>query len=165
MHPATLITQFRACAWALNRNLEGVDDEIALRPGANSAASINWVVGHLAGVRNNILALTTGETLYPKEDFAAYFNPEEPLTAEQAMPLSELRERYEALTEPLFAALKQATPEFLAKKAPFSPTRNENETMGSLLATLAFHESYHTGQTGILRRAAGLGAAFKPAPR
>jgi uncharacterized damage-inducible protein DinB len=45
--------------------------------------------------------------------------------------------------------------------APFSPTNNPKETVRSLLATVFFHQAYHVGQTGLLRRIAGKEGAIK----
>ena len=60
-------------------------------------------------------------------------------------------------------ALGKATVEQLAGEAPFSPTGNPNETVGSLLASIAFHEAYHLGQTGLSRRLLGkTGALLGP---
>ena len=35
------------------------------------------------------------------------------------------------------------------------------EAVGSLLAGLLFHEAYHVGQTGVLRRLIGMDGALK----
>ena len=57
------------------------------------------------------------------------------------------------------------TDEALAAEAPFSPTDNPDETIGSLLAGLSFHEAYHAGQIGLLRRIVGKqGALGSPRP-
>jgi hypothetical protein len=53
-------------------------------------------------------------------------------------------------------------PESMDRPAPFSPTGNPKETVGSLLAAFAFHEAYHVGQTGILRRVIGREGVVKP---
>jgi hypothetical protein len=54
------------------------------------------------------------------------------------------------------------SPDQMDKPAPISPTGNPKETVGSLLAALAFHEAYHVGQTGILRRVIGREGVVKP---
>jgi uncharacterized damage-inducible protein DinB len=69
--------------------------------------------------------------------------------------LEELRQRFDALSPAIASALATATPEQLSQKAPFSPTANPNETVGTLLASIAFHEAYHLGQTGLSRRLLG----------
>ncbi len=55
--------------------------------------------------------------------------------------------------------LAQVTEDQLSQKAPISPTENPDETIGSLLSTFAFHDAYHIGQTGVLRRIVGKAAA------
>ncbi len=59
------------------------------------------------------------------------------------------------------AHARAAILDLVGAKAPFSPKDDENETVGSLLAGLAFHEAYHTGQLGILRRVSGADGAVK----
>ncbi len=51
--------------------------------------------------------------------------------------------------------LASLSDENLAAAAPFSPRNDPDETVGSLLTLIAFHQAYHTGQTGLLRRVAG----------
>jgi hypothetical protein len=60
----------------------------------------------------------------------------------------------------LTMALRQFPAQRLAEKAPFSPTNDPNETVGSLIAGFVFHDAYHAGQTGLLRRIAARGGAI-----
>ena len=60
-----------------------------------------------------------------------------------------------AAQDSILAGLDAITPEALAAPAPLSPGGNPDETVGSLLAGLVFNEAYHSGQLGVLRRAAG----------
>jgi hypothetical protein len=59
------------------------------------------------------------------------------------------------------AGLAGLTPEVMEQPAPFSPGDDPNETVGSLVATLVFHQGYHVGQTGVLRRVSGHPGAIK----
>jgi hypothetical protein len=54
------------------------------------------------------------------------------------------------------------SPDAMNTPAPFSPTGNPDETVGSLLAAISFHEAYHVGQTGLLRRVVGREGVVKP---
>ena len=85
-----------------------------------------------------------------------------PLTRENAISFEELKRRFKALQEPLVNCLDRLSPADMDKPAPFSPTGNPKETMGTLLASLAFHEAYHAGQTGLLRRVIGREGVIKP---
>ena len=67
--------------------------------------------------------------------------------------------------EPLVKAISAMPAELLASKPPRNMTGDPNETVGSNLATFVFHESYHVGQTGVLRRVAGKPGVIKPPGR
>lgn len=161
MDPKTLAFHFAVGGFVLSRNLDGITHEESLRaphPGGNS---LNWVVGHIVSARNLTLRLLGEEPAYDQSDFKLYgasgFSPE------GAFRLEELRRRFEVLSPLLASALSRATSRQLETPAPFSPTNNPDETLGSLLASNAFHEGYHLGQTGILRRLLGREGAL-PAP-
>jgi uncharacterized damage-inducible protein DinB len=163
MHPKTLAYQFSLCTYALERNLGQLSQEESLIGPQGGGNCLNWVLGHLTRVRNRALGLVGQRPLFPDEDFDAYAgNDEVPFSAETALPLDELKRRYKALQEPLVKGLDGISDEALNRPAPLSPTNNPNETVGSLLAALAFHEAYHVGQTGMLRRVVGREGVIKP---
>jgi uncharacterized damage-inducible protein DinB len=86
------------------------------------------------------------------EQLAAYGKDWQP---NKALPLPELVAAFNASQEPVVEGLRVLTPAEAAKPAPFSPTDNPDETVGTLLALSVFHEAYHAGQIGILRRMSG----------
>jgi uncharacterized damage-inducible protein DinB len=161
MDPRVLAFQFQIGSFVLDRNLAGVDHAqslLAPRPGGNT---MNWIVGHVVRTRNQAIGLLGGAPLFEDAEFAQYgadgFDPE------RALRLEELRRRFDALSPAIASALATATPEQLMTKAPFSPTANPDETVGTLLASIAFHEAYHLGQTGLSRRLLGKpGALLAP---
>jgi uncharacterized damage-inducible protein DinB len=80
----------------------------------------------------------------------------EPLTdGSRATPFDQLTAAFAKDQDAISAAVAALTPERLATPAPFSPSNNPKETVGTLLAGLVFHEAFHIGQTGVLRRIAG----------
>jgi uncharacterized damage-inducible protein DinB len=97
------------------------------------------------------------------EDFAAYDDRGgKEFSRVTALPIDELCRRYKAMQEPLVRAVGSMPAEVLAGKPPKNMTGDRNETVGSNLATFVFHESYHVGQTGVLRRVAGKPGVIKP---
>ncbi len=62
---------------------------------------------------------------------------------------------WDEATRRIDAGLAGLAPEALDQPAPHSPGNNPNETVRSLLSVTFFHQAYHAGQTGILRRIAG----------
>lgn len=146
--------QLRMSGWFLGQALEGITHEDSLRPTA-TGQTINWLVGHLADARSGALALLSGARAWPEAELAAYKRGAASLTADQALPLEDLVRRFTGVQDALLQHLSQLTDERAAQKAPFSPSGNPDETIGSLLGVLAFHEVYHVGQVGMMRRLAG----------
>ena len=137
-------------------NTDGVTHEESLiqpHPGGNC---LNWVVGHLVCIYNNALPLLGQEPVMEKDALKRYDRGSSPLRdPADAMSFGELLAAWDRLAERVDAGLAGLTPEYLDQPAPFSPGDNPNETVRSLVSTVLFHQAYHAGQTGVLRRLAG----------
>jgi len=116
---------------------------------------MNWVVGHLVTNRNTILKLLGVEQPPAAERVARYTRESEPVTGEGegVLPLDELLALLEQAQAHIAALLAEITPEELDRQVAFF--RNRSQTVGEWLLFFYFHDSYHTGQTEILRQAAG----------
>jgi uncharacterized damage-inducible protein DinB len=158
MDPQVLAFQFGIGAFVLDRNLAGVTNQDSVRRPQPAGNTINWIVGHIVRTRNQALGLLGETPPFGDVDFEAYG-----ADGSNAQPLSldELKRRFDALGPVLAAALQRTTPQQLSAPAPFSPTGNPNETVGTLLASIAFHEAYHLGQTGLSRRLLGKPGALR----
>lgn len=143
-------------------NTEGLTQEDSLvqpQPGGNC---MNWVVGHLVWVNNQILPLTGQQPVNGADALKQYERGSQALKdPAAAMPLSELLGAWDEQCSRLDAGLAALPLERLEQPAPFSPRKNPEETVGSLLTILLFHQAYHSGQTGLLRRLVGREGAFK----
>jgi uncharacterized damage-inducible protein DinB len=146
----------------LRMNLEGVTQEESLiqpEPGGNC---LNWVVGHLLWVHNNALRLLGQEPAIDPADLKRYERGSPPITdAAEARDVREMMAAWDQACERMDAGLAGITPEFLDRPAPESPSGDPNETNRTLLSTILFHQAYHSGQTGVLRRIAGKEGAIK----
>ena len=151
----TAITQFEVTKLILGINLDGITHEESLVSPARGGNCLNWVVGHLVGAYNNLLEGIGGKSVWDAERQALYERGSEPITAERAAPVEELVADFATAHDRVVERVAALTSEELAAPAPYSPGGNPDETVGSLIALLAFHQSYHTGQTGILRRMLG----------
>ncbi len=142
--------------YAFHKNTDGVSHEESLaqpHPGGNC---LNWVVGHLASSRDLLRGVLGLEPTLGEGEHPVYARSAEPLTdAEKAERFERLTAAFAQDRDDVVAALGKLTPEQLAAPAPFSPSNNPEETVATLLAGLVFHESYHIGQTGVLRHVAG----------
>lgn len=143
-------------------NLDGITQEESLvqpRPHGNCA---NWVLGHLLCIYNRALPLLGQEPVLDPESLARYDRGSSPiLDASEARDVRELLAAWNTVTERVDAGLGQVDPDTLDAPAPFSPSNNPNETVRSLISTVLFHQAYHAGQTGLLRRIAGKDGAIK----
>lgn len=158
--PETVSRQFRLTAGVFARNLDGVTDEQARVLPPQGGSSLLWVAGHIVSTRMALLELIGGEPFWSEDRRAAFRRGSTPSEVPDLPTLDELRADFRRSQEPVVAALAVLTPERLAEPATFSPTNDPEETVGTLLAALAFHESYHCGQLGVLRRTAGLAGAI-----
>jgi uncharacterized damage-inducible protein DinB len=151
---APLVSQLGFAQWAALRNLEGISDEEATaRPNPN-ANSINWITGHMITVRQAFLSAYQQPPVMSAESVDAYRRGSKP-TGELPERLGALRGTLVRSHESLISLISGFDGAALAAKAPFSPGGDANETVGSLLARIVVHESYHTGQLGLARRLVG----------
>jgi uncharacterized damage-inducible protein DinB len=161
MDPKTITYQLGLTNFVMEKNLKEISQEDSLVEPRKSGNCLNWVLGHLTLTRLNALSLIGQKPPFQLEDLKAY-SGDEPFRREDALPLDELRRRFLSLEEPLKRGIKAMPAEALAKPAPFSPGDDPRETIGSLLAAIAFHEAYHAGQIGLLRRVVGREGVVKP---
>lgn len=155
MGPELLADQFSYNHRVLEVNTQGLSQEDSLASPATGGNCINWVVGHVVATRNGILELLGHEPIWSSERAAPYRRGSEPITAASALPLPELLADFAASQKTLVKALSDLSDEDLIVKSPTTFFKGDAETVGSALAAFAFHEAYHVGQTGVLRRVAG----------
>ncbi len=154
MDPKTLQYQAGLAGFVTDRNSEGLTHDDSVKQPPHGGNCLNWNLGHLVRSRLAMLQVLGADAPYSIQDYDAYDNA--PITTDtQAQDWDALLTQYRALQGPLNSALGAATAEQLAANAPFSPTNNPEETVGSLLAGFMFHEGYHAGQIALGRRLVG----------
>ncbi len=152
----TLTIQFGYTTFVFGAANKGLSDEYALKQPSPGGNCLNWVVGHVVHSRAGALQIMGQKPPFAVEKYSRYERGSKPVAGtEGTIPLSEMVTDFAATEAGLAAGLASLTNEMLAAKAPFSPGDNPKETVGSLLAGLVFHEGYHLGQAGLLRRLAG----------
>lgn len=145
----------------LRANVAGVTQDESLaapRPGGNC---LNWVVGHLVCVGNKALPVFGQAPVVDPARLDRYDRGSAPITPDEAMEIGELMRIWGQIVPRVDAGLASLTAEALAQSAPFSPSGDPDETVGSLVATVLFHQAYHSGQTGVLRRVSGKDGAIQ----
>ena len=139
----------------INMQAEGLTHEDSLIQLPFRSNCLNWVVGHVLANRCNILALLGADDLRAEVNLDHYERESDPVLEEGkgVLPLEELIDHLEESQIRLAAALENETEESLQGTAPYRD--RPEQPLSFWLFFLYFHDSYHVGQTEILRQAAG----------
>lgn len=137
-------------------NIEGISQAESLVQPQPAGNCLNWVMGHLVWVYNLMLPMVKQEPLSNGEILKRCARGTPPLTDfSEASDMNDLIQMWDESIERYDAGLAGLTSDDLDAKAPMSPRDNPNETVRSLLGLVTFHQAYHAGQLGVLRRIAG----------
>lgn len=155
MEAKDLVGLYQRSYMGLKLNLRDLTDEDCRKQPPGGVNSINWVLGHVVMMRRLVLrsagAAPAGDPaliqIYSGEE-GVRFDPSRAFSLEQL--LADLDESQKRLLE----ALPKLSAEALA-----APLRTS--TLGDFLTFLAYHEGYHNGQLGVLRRLAGKPGVIK----
>ena len=115
---------------------------------------LNWVLGHIADNRNTMLVLLGEEAIPVAPGMGLAEDGSDPVCGDAGdiLTLEQLLMVLEQGQSALTARLQKTTAEELAREVQsFLGTT----TLGQLIFFLNWHESYHTGQTEVLRQLAG----------
>jgi uncharacterized damage-inducible protein DinB len=157
MDTALLQLLYKTSHAIINHNVKGISHEESLiqpEPGGNC---LNWVLGHIVASRNSIFRLLRNEPIWTADQASVYERGAPPLRgADTARPLPEILADLNHSQERLMARLATVTEAEMA-----APSGMMDESVGGMIAFLQFHESYHAGQTGLLRRLIGREGAIK----
>jgi DinB superfamily len=143
----------------LKRNLEGVMHEESLLQPEVGGNCLNWVLGHVLATRNGALQMLHKDPFWSQEEIANYRRGSAPIKdPSRAQDLGKMVADLDRSQDRLMAGLAEITePELKAKPEGPSP----GETVEETLFILHLHESYHAGQTGLLRRMTGRKGAIQ----
>ncbi len=131
----------------------GLSHEDSLLQTPYNINCLNWTIGHILVNRERTITTAGGEPLFPGE-LDRYLRESEPITEDGpgVLPLDELLAGIGASQERLGGLLGAMTDETFAA---------EEEIDGRMLSVAKrvlfdyFHDTYHTGQTELLRQVAG----------
>jgi len=131
-----------------NLNLEGVTHEESLKSTHADSSCLNWIVGHITVTRDGILSLLEKEKRCSPEMTEKYKRGSAILERETAMPFDELCKMFRDSQPILMDAI--AAYDF---SGDFEKAKR--------IQFCAFHEAYHCGQLGLLRRFVGKEGVIK----
>lgn len=136
-------------------NTSGLTHEDSIcqpRPAGNC---INWVLGHLVATRNDVMRLLGEPPVWDPARSERYIRGGRPITASvEAVPFETILGDLARSQETLMSALAKTPAETFSESS-------EGRTLAEKLAMYQFHEAYHAGQLGLLRRLAGKEGAIR----
>jgi uncharacterized damage-inducible protein DinB len=151
---STVGSLFAKNAQMLERATQGIPAEKWLTQPTDNSNHLLWIAGHMAVHRAKVLNLL-GEAW--TDPWGKLFVRGATLAAPEAYPaVEEVQRTWADVCQRVSAALARASAETLAKPSQ-PPTPSFDGTLGGTIAFLAFHETYHVGQVGYLRKALGFG--------
>jgi len=147
--------------YAVTENVEAVSHEDSLESAERGGNSLNWVLGHIVASRTGMLRLLGGEPTLPDDRRRLYARGSAAIGAgSDCVPFEELRRRFEESQRQILEKLEAADDALWSRQVPGLFDPDAREPLGVQLAAFVFHESYHAGQLGVIRRAIGKAAAI-----
>lgn len=153
--PTILADAYARNVMIIQQQTAGLSDADSLVQLPFRGNCMNWIVGHIVTNRHNVLKLLNGEFPAEAARMQRYVRESQPITGPEAgvLPLAELLALLALAQTQLAARLEELTPAALAESVAFFG--NRSMSVAEWLMFFYFHDSYHTGQTEILRQAAG----------
>jgi hypothetical protein len=142
MNNFEVITLFKYTHYVINKNLEGITDEEALKIPDGKGNCINWIMGHIVFNRDSAMETAGIDKLCTKEFEELYKTGTSLSEPSKAVKISKMIE------------LINKSQELLMKKFNEVDFCNEEKKMEWFIG-IGFHEAYHAGQIGILRKISG----------
>jgi hypothetical protein len=162
MTGSDLAKMFEFSYGAVNRNVEGVTEEESLVKPQPAGNCLNWVLGHIVVYRGMILTLVGEVPVCSEAQAAPYRRGSSPSEGDTLLDMATLRGYFADSQQRLIPALAALSDEALALPVPDQHKRPPlTGSIGDALIRLHYHEGYHNGQIGLLRRIAGKDGAIK----
>ena len=147
--------QLQMSAYVLKANVGDVTHEESLRTFPPADNPLYWILAHLVATRSHFLRAFGGTPVWSAEECRRFDRHAPPLHAATVAPLRELWQAFDLTQERLIEALGRLTAEDLARPAPKELQDGSVKTVGDALVVAGFHDAYHAGQTGVMRRLLG----------
>ncbi len=142
--------------YVVAQNVKGISHEQALARIGPGGSNLSWLLGHMTASRDVCTRLLGAEPAWGKDRGRLYGRGSGAVGADDAEPLEQLISAHAEAGKRLSEALIAADTESLARPNP----RNAGESVMDAIWFLVWHDTYHTGQTALYRRLAGLDGVF-----
>jgi hypothetical protein len=151
MHPriADQVAMQQTAGKLLRAAVEGLSDEQLRRKGSPSNNDMLWIAAHLATVRHVMARMLGLDVPIPWE--ARFGRGAEARDPEP--PIAEILARFDEASAALMDRYERLRDDDL--NAPCGRFPSTDQTVGGAIHFLTFHDGYHLGQLGFLRKMAG----------
>lgn len=155
MTPDALLWLYQLTYDCVKDNLDGTTpDDLTLnpQPGGNNAS---WIMGHIIDARDLVLKLLGDQPILTAEEATAFKPFIEGVDRTKLLPFERLWEAWEESQKRIAAGLEKQTVESLSEIVPAVFEGGKPDLLWKKILFFHFHESYHVGQLGLLRRLMG----------
>lgn len=152
--PAPLVRAFARNVAIVQMQAEGLSHLDSLVQTPYRVNCFNWVVGHLVASRDDVLAEIGASKVWTEETEGRYRRESEPITEDGpgVLPFSVLMDGLAETQRRIEQSVGALTEQQMAVEIM---TGDKPVSLASRLRFYYFHDTYHTGQTEILRQFAG----------
>lgn len=155
IEPADLVKAFERNTRIIEMQANGLSHADSLIQTEYNINCFNWVVGHVAQYRDELLGFLGHERLLSPEASDRYARESHPIIEDgpNVVQFAELVALARSSQDRLAAVLGSMTEEQYAEQRT---TGERSFTVGSSVFFHYFHDTYHVGQTELLRQVAGV---------
>jgi hypothetical protein len=155
--PQLLIDSLETNYNVIQRQVKGLTHEDSLLQPPFRGNCLNWVMGHLIWRRDSMLQLLDEPTVWTKTQHARYERDSQPITSgDDAFRFEQIMADFGTAQERLVNTLKQRTAENLMEVQKELVPGAPPQSIAEWLHFLVWHETYHVGQTELLRQLTGV---------
>lgn len=152
---AALAEGFRVSTNLYLKALHGLDDEALFTRINGTANPIIWIAGHLVQFRSRLTVVLGGAQR--EISWAGQFvTGSRPGNPSEYPPIGEITAAWREVSADTEACFERLTGEQLLALPPVRVATPDGSLRGAI-ALFAFHDAYHIGQMGLIRRALGHG--------
>jgi hypothetical protein len=150
-----LVDGFAVNLQLIQLQVEGLEHADSLVQTPYNINSLNWVLGHIAVNRDNVLRLLDQAPLLNEAETDRYKRDSDPIKAdsETIISLERLLDILVRGQEALDTAVARLTEAELERQIQVG---GHTMTVANRMHGFYFHDTYHTGQTDLLRQVAGV---------
>jgi len=140
---------FEIDAYAFGVNVKGLSHEDSMVQPPAGGNCLNWVAAHIVASRGAILDLLGEAQVWDTDRNDRFKRGSRPVQdTKDSLPFDSIVADFRRSQERIQAGLARLSDEELIEK-------RGDDTLADKLHFLQFHEAYHIGQAGLLRRMAG----------